>query len=63
MFIGSRRLAGGGGVPRLVPHIYVSGAADAIRFYTRAFGATELFRIAHPDGRILHGEPAYLLRR
>lgn len=40
----------------IVPHIYVNGAAEAIRFYTRAFGATELFRIAHPDGRILHGE-------
>ena len=25
-------------------------------FYRRAFGAVELFRIAHPDGRVLHAE-------
>jgi PhnB protein len=40
----------------IVPHIYVDGAADAIAFYTRAFGAVELFRIAHPNGKILHAE-------
>jgi PhnB protein len=42
----------------IVPHIYVEGAAAAIAFYERAFGAVELFRIAHPDGRILHAELA-----
>jgi PhnB protein len=40
----------------IVPHIYVDGAAEGIAFYKRAFGATELFRIARPDGRILHAE-------
>jgi PhnB protein len=40
----------------IVPHIYVDGAAKGIEFYKRAFGATELFRIARPDGRILHAE-------
>ena len=40
----------------VVPHIYVDGAADAIAFYERALGAVELFRIARPDGRILHAE-------
>ena len=40
----------------VVPHIYVSGASDGIAFYKRAFGAVELFRIAHPDGSILHAE-------
>jgi PhnB protein len=40
----------------IVPHIYVDGAAKGIEFYERAFGAKELFRIAHPDGRILHAE-------
>jgi len=40
----------------IVPHIYVDGASDAIAFYQRAFGAVELFRIARPDGRILHAE-------
>jgi PhnB protein len=39
-----------------VPHIYVDGAADAIAFYERAFAAVELFRVARPDGRILHAE-------
>lgn len=40
----------------IVPHIYVDGAANAITFYKRAFSAVELFRIAHPDGKILHAE-------
>src|SRR6266404_9516474 len=40
----------------IVPHIYVDGASDAIAFYKRAFGAVELFRIAHADGKIVHAE-------
>jgi|SRR4051812_8080084 PhnB protein len=40
----------------VVPHIYVEGAAAAIEFYARAFGAAELFRIARPDGSIVHSE-------
>ncbi len=40
----------------IVPHIYIAGASDAIVFYKRAFDAVELFRIARPDGRILHAE-------
>jgi PhnB protein len=44
----------------VIPHIYVAPAADAIAFYERAFGARELFRIAHPDGRILHAELSIL---
>jgi PhnB protein len=40
----------------IVPHIYVDGASDAIAFYKKAFGAVELFRIAYPDGKILHAE-------
>ena len=42
----------------IVPHIYIEGGAAAIGFYGRAFGAVELFRIARPDGRILHAELA-----
>jgi PhnB protein len=34
----------------------IDGAARAITFYTAAFGAEELMRIAHPDGRIVHAE-------
>ncbi|MER6568666.1 VOC family protein [Streptomyces sp. NPDC001093] len=40
----------------VVAHIMVDGAADAIGFYTRAFGAEELFRLGGPDGRIVHAE-------
>jgi PhnB protein len=40
----------------IVPHIYIDGAAAAIAFYARAFGAVELFRIASPNGRIVHAE-------
>jgi PhnB protein len=38
------------------PYLIVSGAAAAIEFYTKAFGATELFRMAGPDGKIFHAE-------
>ena len=38
-------------------HISVRGAAEAIAFYTAAFGAEELFRLTDPsDGRIGHAE-------
>jgi PhnB protein len=40
----------------IVPHIYINGASDGIAFYKRAFAAEELFRIARPDGRIVHAE-------
>jgi len=40
----------------IVPHIYIDGAATAIEFYQKAFGAIELFRIGHPGGKILHAE-------
>jgi PhnB protein len=40
----------------IVPHIYVDGASDGIAFYKWAFGAVELLRIAHPNGKILHAE-------
>jgi PhnB protein len=42
----------------IVPHIYVDGAADAVAFYERAFGAQELFRVTGKDGKIIHGEIA-----
>jgi PhnB protein len=43
----------------IVPHIYVEGASNAIAFYGRAFGAVELFRLARPDGSILHAEISF----
>jgi len=40
----------------IAPHIYVQPASDGITFYERAFGTVELFRVAHPNGKILHAE-------
>lgn len=41
---------------RIVPYLMVDGAADAIDFYGRAFGAEERYRMAMPDGTIGHAE-------
>ncbi len=38
------------------PYLIVSGAAEAIEFYKKAFGATELFRMAGSGGKIGHAE-------
>jgi PhnB protein len=38
------------------PYLIVKGAADAIEFYQRAFGATEMLRMADPEGRVGHAE-------
>jgi PhnB protein len=38
------------------PYLIIHGAADAIEFYKRAFGATELLRMADPQGRVGHAE-------
>jgi len=38
------------------PYLIIKGAADAIEFYKRAFGATELLRMADPQGRVGHAE-------
>ena len=37
-------------------YLTVDGAAKAIDFYIRAFGAREKFRLAEPGGRIGHAE-------
>jgi PhnB protein len=44
------------GYTTLSPSLIVDGAAEAIDFYTRAFGATERGRMNGPDGRIAHAE-------
>jgi PhnB protein len=44
------------GYHTITPYLSIKGAADAIDFYTRAFGATEVMRFAQPDGRIGHAE-------
>lgn len=44
------------GYHAVTPYLIIKGAADAIEYYKKAFGATELFRMAQPDGRIGHAE-------
>lgn len=43
------------GMHTLTPHLVCRGAADAIAFYVKAFGAVELARLPGPDGRLMHG--------
>jgi len=38
------------------PYLIVNGAAAAIEYYKKAFGATELFRMDAPGGKIGHAE-------
>jgi PhnB protein len=44
------------GYHSVTPYLIIRGAADAIEFYKKAFGATELFRFPGPDGKIGHAE-------
>ena len=44
------------GYHSVTPYLIINGAAQAIDFYKRAFNATELLRMASPDGRIGHAE-------
>ena len=45
------------GFHSLTPHVVVRGAADAIEFYKRAFGAEEVCRMNGPDGEsVMHCE-------
>jgi PhnB protein len=43
------------GYHSVTPYLVMKGAADAIEFYKKAFGATELFRMDH-EGKIGHAE-------
>jgi PhnB protein len=38
------------------PYLSIKGAADAIEFYKKAFGAIETMRLPGPGGRIGHAE-------
>lgn len=42
------------GFSSITPHLVCRGAAEAIAFYTKAFGAIELGRLPGPDGRLAH---------
>ena len=42
----------------LMPHLVCAGAAKAIDFYKKAFGATELIRLPGKDGKLIHASVA-----
>jgi PhnB protein len=42
------------GTRTVTPHLVCAGAANAIEFYKKAFGATEMMRLPGSDGKIMH---------
>jgi PhnB protein len=44
------------GYHSVTPYLIIKGAAEAIEFYKRAFGATEDMRMASPGNKIGHAE-------
>jgi PhnB protein len=44
------------GYHTVTPYLTVKGAAEAIDFYKKAFGATELMRFDGPGGKVMHAE-------
>jgi len=44
------------GYNSVTPYLVVKGAAQAIEYYKKVFGATEILRMAGPDGRVGHAE-------
>lgn len=38
------------------PYLIIKGAANALEFYKKAFGATEIMRISAPGGTVGHAE-------
>ncbi|HAW31091.1 MAG TPA: glyoxalase, partial [Planctomycetaceae bacterium] len=43
------------GMHTVTPHLVCDGAADAMAFYEKAFGAVEQMRMPGPNGRLMHG--------
>jgi PhnB protein len=44
------------GYHSITPYLVIKGAAEAIDYYKKVFGATELVRMPGPDGRVGHAE-------
>lgn len=44
------------GYHSVTPYLSIQGAANALAFYKRAFGAEEIYRMGMPDGKIGHAE-------
>ena len=41
---------------QMIPYLHIQGAARAIEFYQKAFGATEVLRLTEPEGKVGHAE-------
>jgi PhnB protein len=39
----------------LTPHLTCANAVEAMEFYKKAFGATEVMKLVSPDGKLMHG--------
>ncbi|WP_426177069.1 VOC family protein [Massilia sp. TWR1-2-2] len=44
------------GMHSVTPHLVCAGAADAIEFYKKAFGAVEGGRMPGPGGKVMHAQ-------
>lgn len=44
------------GYHSVTPYLVINDAAGAIEFYKKAFGATEIMRMADPSGKVGHAE-------
>jgi len=44
------------GYHSVTPYLIIKNAADAMDFYKRAFGASEVMRLAMPTGQVAHAE-------
>ena len=44
------------GYATVTPYLIIKGASEAIDFYQRAFGASEIMRFPAPDGKVAHAE-------
>src|SRR5262245_64233273 len=51
----AKKKAAPGEMNTLSPHLVCAGAADAIDFYKRAFGAVAMGRMPGKDGKLMHG--------
>jgi PhnB protein len=44
------------GYRTVTPYLTIKNGAKALEFYTKAFGATEIYKLMMPDGRLGHAE-------
>ncbi|HEU4373580.1 MAG TPA: VOC family protein [Telluria sp.] len=44
------------GMHSVTPHLTCAGAADAIEFYKKAFGAVDMGRMPGPGGKLIHAQ-------